>query len=198
MKENGQSQDGEQRVRIMETALTLINEGLGARAITMRKIAAKANVALGLINYYFPSKNDLLLATCNLFADNHLIKPLFELQDNGEKNQDDIFLHLVECIGKFCADNEYVARMLFLHELADPSENDVTEACISKIAGLLENGDKLDKTKAQAEAGLLFGSILQFFLRANEWKRLTGKDFFVEHERKDLLSNLCATRKRDL
>jgi AcrR family transcriptional regulator len=54
--------ENDTRCLIFNTAKTLLNEVEDAGTITVRQIAARAGVGVGLINYYFESKNDLLNA----------------------------------------------------------------------------------------------------------------------------------------
>ncbi|QPM92356.1 TetR/AcrR family transcriptional regulator [Pseudooceanicola algae] len=51
----------QRRAELIEAALELIGEG-GYRAATVRSIAARANVSLGLIRHHFSTKEDLINA----------------------------------------------------------------------------------------------------------------------------------------
>ena len=53
------------REHLIRTTMTLLNEVYELEEITVRKIAEEANVATGLINYYFGSKEELVFEAIN-------------------------------------------------------------------------------------------------------------------------------------
>lgn len=55
------------RQRVLEAAMRLAREG-GYDAVQMRDVAARADVALGTLYRYFPSKNQLLVAALGEWA----------------------------------------------------------------------------------------------------------------------------------
>lgn len=54
------SSAGDTRTRILEAAAGLLNEGGDPQRITVRQIAERAGVGVGLINYHFQSRDNLL------------------------------------------------------------------------------------------------------------------------------------------
>src|SRR5437763_5036112 len=56
------------RQRVIEAAMALATEG-GYDAVQMRDVAAQADVALGTLYRYFPSKDHLLLAALEEWAE---------------------------------------------------------------------------------------------------------------------------------
>ena len=54
------SRDQDLRQKIIEAAKDLLNEGIDIGTITVRQIAERAGVGIGLINYHFKSKDNLL------------------------------------------------------------------------------------------------------------------------------------------
>jgi AcrR family transcriptional regulator len=56
------------REEILTAALHLFND-LGIEKVTTRDIAKEINISLGNLTYYFPSKNDIILALCREFID---------------------------------------------------------------------------------------------------------------------------------
>src|SRR5919202_1473547 len=55
------------RRRVIQAAMTLASKG-GYDAVQMRDVAAAANVALGTLYRYFPSKDQLLVAALGEWA----------------------------------------------------------------------------------------------------------------------------------
>jgi AcrR family transcriptional regulator len=60
--------DGATRKRILEAAIEIASED-GPAAITTRKVAQRAGVNLGLLHYYFKSKEALVVETIGLFME---------------------------------------------------------------------------------------------------------------------------------
>jgi len=54
---------------ILKTTVEMLEDGFDAEVITIRKIAYKANVSVGLINYHYGSKDELLLIATNQVID---------------------------------------------------------------------------------------------------------------------------------
>lgn len=54
--------------KILKTSLDLFNEN-GIENVRIRDIASKVNIRVGNLNYYFPTKNDILNALCLEFID---------------------------------------------------------------------------------------------------------------------------------
>lgn len=54
---------------ILKTTVGMLENGFDADVITIRKIAQKANVSVGLINYHYGSKDELLLMATNQVID---------------------------------------------------------------------------------------------------------------------------------
>lgn len=54
---------------ILRTTVGMLENGFDADVITIRKIAQKANVSVGLINYHYGTKDELLLLATNQVID---------------------------------------------------------------------------------------------------------------------------------
>ncbi len=66
---------------ILKTTIDMIESGFDTDVITIRKIALKANVSVGLINYHFGSKDELLLIATNQVIDRVATKENLLLMD---------------------------------------------------------------------------------------------------------------------
>jgi AcrR family transcriptional regulator len=69
--------EGATRKRILEAALDIASED-GPAAITTRKVAQRAGVNLGLLHYYFKSKDALVIETVEHFIDNVKLESMGE------------------------------------------------------------------------------------------------------------------------
>ena len=68
---------GEKEVRILDAVITILGRG-GISAVNMRAVAKEAEVALGLMNYYFDDKTSLIAAALRRLGeqDAHLVEPV--------------------------------------------------------------------------------------------------------------------------
>lgn len=66
---------------ILMTTVAMLENGFDADVITIRKIAQKANVSIGLINYHYGSKDELLLLATNQVIDRVAVSENILLMD---------------------------------------------------------------------------------------------------------------------
>jgi len=59
----------EARQKILNAACDLLREGIKPKSITVRRVAERANVGIGLINYHFQSRDKLLNEAVNTLMD---------------------------------------------------------------------------------------------------------------------------------
>ncbi|MFT6761754.1 MAG: AcrR family transcriptional regulator [Candidatus Aldehydirespiratoraceae bacterium] len=72
---------GEKEERILEAVIAVLSRG-GIAAVSMRAVAKEADVALGLMNYYFNDKSSLIAAALRRVGDEdaRLLDPLDDLE----------------------------------------------------------------------------------------------------------------------
>ncbi len=84
----------------------------GLAALNMRSVAKKCDVALGSLYYYFPSKEDLLVATIL-----SVWKEIFQIEKPGDKNLS--FTKYIEvCFEKLRKGSERYPNFLTMHSIS--------------------------------------------------------------------------------
>lgn len=71
----------EMKKHILDSTVNLLLQGVDPDLITVRKVAQKSNVAIGLISYHFGSKENLILAAIDTVIDDVSSEGILILQD---------------------------------------------------------------------------------------------------------------------
>lgn len=93
----GGYQKGEQRVQAILNAAENILIDSGYHNLSMRKVAGKAGISVGNLQYYFPSKEDLIEALLNNVIQDYL-NIFDEIRHHGTPKEQ--FTHMIEQIVK--------------------------------------------------------------------------------------------------
>lgn len=115
------------REAIIRATIALIEEkGENTDAITMREICKKAEVGLGLINYYFENKDKLM----DLCVEKIINGTVDKFNTIREQTKERTPYEKLECLGNmtmsFLFDHYNVAKISILTDMRAPKENDNT------------------------------------------------------------------------
>ena len=171
---------------IIRATIALIEEhGENIDAITVREICKKADVGLGLINYYFENK-DKLIDLCVEIIINGIVEKFNTIR---EQTQGCSPFEKLDRLGNmtltFLFEHYSVAKISILSDMRTPKENDNTHrtylAYLPHVAAC--RPDWSDE-KVRRKTYCLITSMQQAFLR-HEMIRLTqGADLRYTEERK--------------
>lgn len=188
----------ETKQRILNTTMELINErGGDIDNVTIRMIADRAGIGVGLTNHYFKSK-DLLVAECvdSIFKDVFagFIAASREVGENAGPMEaaKKAAVRLVN----FMFDNEAVARVALISDAKSPSGSDYTTRLVNsfaycmvdrrKLEEMLSNDRMTDKMKQQfrehfvseqrIKAFMIVSAIKEAFLRRDSLVKAIGVD----------------------
>jgi len=111
MKAN--DKDGDMSNRIIQAVRELINEGTGIEKITVRTIAKRANIGVGLINYHFGSKDNLLeIVLAELMSET--AKEYMENVTKADVKPKDKLKELIKGLYMFTIQYESIIKFLIL------------------------------------------------------------------------------------
>ncbi|MBB2184409.1 TetR family transcriptional regulator [Lachnospiraceae bacterium MD1] len=166
---------------IISVTTSLIQESNGnLDEITIRKIAQEAGVGIGLINYHFQSKEQLVELCVQRIISSviHTFRPelLKDLQPI------DRLKTVSKLVADFLMDNPEVSRISILGDHANPGIEDNTMKTVSGFLHVLTGSDIAESKQKM----LLFTmtSILQAaFLRKEISKECFGVNFYDKTER---------------
>ena len=174
---------------LIDQTIDLIKESDGKpESITARAIAQRSGVALGLINYHFGSKDNLLAECSNKIINDLLsgMKPgLAKAGDDGLTDRERLILYAKQTFGYHCA-NSAIVKMSILSDFSS-YRADSNSALTQKGFQIAMRDDIPDKKKRLI--AFSFASSMQTaFLAADESKKITGyelntkkgRGFFIE------------------
>lgn len=162
---------------LIDQTIALIKESDGKpESITARAIAQRSNVALGLINYHFGSKDNLLAECSNKMINDLLssMKPgLMKAEDDGLTDCERLTGYAKETFEYLFA-NRAIVKMSILSDFRSYGA-DTNSALTQRGFQMALMGDIPEKSKRLIAFGLA-SSMQTAFLAADESKKITGYD----------------------
>ena len=162
---------------LIDQTIALIKESDGKpESITARAIAQRSGVALGLINYHFGSKDNLLAECSNKIINDLLssMKPgLIKAEDDGLSDRERLTVYAKQTFEYLFA-NRAIVKMSILSDFSS-YRADSNSALTQKGFQMAIRGDIPEKKK-RLIAFSLASSMQTAFLAADESKKITGYD----------------------
>lgn len=174
----------EAREKIIAAAIELIEQYGDAARITVRDIAAKAGVGVGLINYHFQTKENLI-SHCVQRIISVVISNFEPLYKSLEMKPVDKLRHLVKSTGAFLAAKPGISRISIVNDLVsgnlDDNSSQTGRAYFPVIKEACGEG-KTDKEVAVL-LHMLISSIQIAFLRKDMIRETMDIDFYDTKQR---------------
>ena len=162
---------------LIDQTITLIKESGGKpESITARAIAQRSGVALGLINYHFGSKDNLLAECSNKIITDLLcsMKPeLMNAEDDGLSDRERLTGYAKQTF-EFLFANRAIVKMSILSDFSS-YRADSNSALTQKGFQMALKGNIPDKSKRLISFSLA-SSMQAAFLAAEDSKKITGYD----------------------
>lgn len=166
------------REKIIDAARKLIAErGSSLETITVREICSRAGVGLGLVNYYFGSR-DRLMELCVEQIINGVVKSFEEIRDSASLlSPFETLDRLGNLTLTFLFEHEAVARISMLSDMKKPGNQDNThrtwEAYLPLVAACRPDWDP---PEVKRHTFTLISAMQQSFLRYEEIRQDMGID----------------------
>ncbi|MGI6072632.1 MAG: TetR/AcrR family transcriptional regulator [Lachnospiraceae bacterium] len=162
MKQNiDQSTDVDVKENILDATTELIRESNGDLSrVTIRNIAHKADVSIGLINYHFKSKERLIEICVE-----RIIKQVihsFKFNQGVNDVPKDRLLSGATSVFAFLKENPEIAKVSILSDLSSPHMNTNSVTCYRGILNILP--DNFSEEKRKVVAFILLSVIQSAFL----------------------------------
>ena len=177
---------------IMGAAIDLINEKGGQMdGITVREICKKANVGLGLVNYHFGNK-DNLIELCVERIVNRIVDEFSSLREKTEKlTAFDKLEYLGNMTFTFLFEHYAVAKISMLSDMRMPKEDDNTHrTCLAYLPLMSACRPDWDRETLERKTFCLIAVMQQSFLRHEVNRKLYGIDLTVQKEREEFHSKI--------
>lgn len=166
--------------RIVDSTIELINESGGdTEKVTIRSIAGRSGVSVGLINHYFGSKERLVEHCVQKIISGVIgsFKP--QLSDENDR------LYRVKYVAKqvmdFLMQNREISRISILGDMANPKARDNTMGTVRGFAWCISGGTPGEEERR--EAFLVTAFLQESFLRRDVLSETLGVDFYDKAER---------------
>lgn len=177
-------QKSEMRDKIIGTTIELIKKYGDTDLITVREIATEAGVGIGLVNYHFQTKDNLI----NICIMELIGQSIFQLQSvpQDEKVKPiEMFIGLCKGIANFMAQNPGLSMISVKKDLTAPNPGDNMSQLSQMLFPFIKEvyGGKKDDKELNILLQLLISSISVAFLRNSVAGMTLGIDFMDQAQR---------------
>jgi len=178
----------EAKEKIMLAATQLMEESGGnPDTVTTRAIAEKAGVGIGLINYHFQTKENLI----ELCVQQIIGNVIYQFKPDGIEHLkgSELLSVVVKMVADFLTENPSVSRISILDDFKSPKSMDNTMKTVKGFCSSLIECDFSEQEKNLL--AFTITSVLQaMFLRKEISKELFGFDFNNKSERDSFIDFL--------
>ena len=168
-----------QEAILAATEALILESGGDADQVTIRQIAARAGISVGLINHYYASK-ELLLEACVQRMIGGVIGA-FRPDLPAAANTRERLGHVAGQVADFLAEHQQISRISILGDLQRPNAADNTMASVRGFSYTIAGGTPDAEAKLRA---FCLTAILQVaFLRKETMLETVGLDFDDKQQR---------------
>ena len=168
-----------QEAILAATEALILESGGDADHVTIRQIAARAGVSVGLINHYYASK-ELLLEACVQQMIGGVIGA-FQPDLSAVANKAERLGRVAGQVAEFLAEHPQISRISILGDLQRPNAADNTMASVRGFSYTIAGGTQDAEAKLRA---FCLTAILQVaFLRKESMLETVGLDFNDKQQR---------------
>ncbi|MHB1419658.1 MAG: TetR/AcrR family transcriptional regulator [Bacillota bacterium] len=173
--------------RIIDATIALIKENKNVNQITMRSIAEKAEVGIGLINYHFQTKDNLIKQCVQ-----QVIGELFGKSDEEKLDNlqpiDKLKL-IIKYVVSFIMTNPELSRISMLTDLTSAKENDNSDHTMKLYYPVFKEvfGETKNEIEIKVIIQVITATIQVTFLRGEVYKQYSGINFFDEKQRNEFI-----------
>ncbi len=166
------------RERILDATIELLNRVRDPADLTVRAIAEKANVGVGLANYHFRDKGSLIRDAVRTFIGRTVIAGYGERRHHGSTPRDRV-TSLVAGPIDFLGMHPGLSRVSVLYDLSDPAPGDNSDTSFEEMLSALQKILPASMTPPDLPLRLwmVIGAIHEAFLRPERFRARTGLDY---------------------
>lgn len=179
------------RDKIITAAIELITKYGNTGKVTIRDIAKNAGVGIGLINYYFQTK-DKLIGLCVQRMISEIIDKFNPLYKSLNMTPIEKLRYLCKSTSAFLVENPEISRISILSDLTSGSTADNSSQTVRAYSSVLKEvfNNKKDDNDIFIILHILISSVQVAFLRRNVTKEMNGMDFFDKEQREEFIDSL--------
>ncbi len=173
--------------KLIDVTTKLITESAGdIDSITTRMIAKKANVGVGLVNYHFQTKENLIEICVQ-----RIIRKVISSFQPGRAAEDvsTRLKHTAKLVMDFLMENQPVSRISILGDYKNPKPNDNTMGTVRGFSHST-GGKGAPQGRELITLFALTAAMSSMFLRKDVSKDIFGIDMYNKEERGLFVENL--------
>lgn len=178
---------------IIQATIRLIQEkGSNPDDVTIREICKEAGVGVGIINYYFESKDNLIAQCVQQIIGNVIAHFGEALAPWPASSAMERLKYAANATFSFLYANENISRISILTDMQKGKEGDNTEQTIAAYLPLVEAvcRERGVETDAKRITILLCTGLQGYFLRTERIKAELGIDLYDPDERRKMVDGL--------
>lgn len=167
--------------KIIETTIGLLQSGNGnIEDITIRQIAEKSGVGIGLINYHFTSKENLIQICVERIIKNVIM--VFRPQISKDTDEIEMLKEVAKQVMDFLVQNPEISRISILSDMTAPAILDNTMKTVNGFLSTLKGDSRSEQEKLLLTYCMTL--ILQgLFLKRNITPEALHFDFCAKEDR---------------
>lgn len=172
---------------IIQQTIVLIEKYNGDTSeITIRKIAERAQIGVGLVNHYFGSKEHLI-EICVQHIINEVVNS-FKIENCTGLTPKEVTQYVAKQVADFLMSHMQISRLSILGDLNSPEVKDNSISTVFAFAHCMSGGIATEKYIKKA---FFLVSILQeSFLRKDVLIQNIGIDFYDKKQRDDYINDI--------
>lgn len=179
------------REKIIHTTTQLIRKREDISEITIREIALQSEVGVGLVNYHFQTKENLI-DICVLRIVSQFIDEIERLYESLDFNPIDKLKYVFKAKCAFIVDNPIISKTSMIFDLNSASLDDNTHQAAKLHYKVLREyyGDSKMDDELFLILHIIMSSIQVAFLRNNVLKMHTDINFYDENQRDGFIDDV--------
>jgi AcrR family transcriptional regulator len=187
------------RENIIQTTTQLIREYEDINKITIRDIALRSEVGVGLVNYHFQTKENLI-DICVLRIVSQFIEEIERLYENLDMAPIDKLKYVFKAKCAFIVANPILSKTSMILDLNSASLEDNTHQAAKLHFKVLKEiyGERKSDSEIFGILHIIMSSIQFLFLRNNVLKMDTNIDFYDQEQRDRYIEYIIDYVARDI
>ncbi len=176
---------------IIKTTIAMIQEKKDVKDITIRAIVDRAGVGVGLINYHFNSKQNLIDICVQLIV-NQVIGEFDSIYNSLEGTPVEKLKFMAKSTTNFMVTNPGISRISILHDLQEGNIEDNSMRSTRAYYQIFQDvfGGRKSEKEIKIMLQMFVAAIQVTFLHADVYQEYSGIDFFNKEDREDFIDNL--------
>lgn len=177
--------------KLISTTIALIEQGKSIEDVTIRDISSAAGVGIGLINYHFQTKENLI-RICIEHIIGDIIVNFDAIYRSLELQPIDALRYLTKRMCTFLVEHQSISRISIVSDLVSASNSDNSVKTIQAYKPVIRKvlGPLISDNELYVRTQILTATIQSVFLRSQVLREHTGIDFQDSSQREEFIDSV--------